>query len=148
MNLNRILCPIDFSEYNHSANAYASTLASTTGARIIYLHAFLPDHFENPPAHFDAEKTEKQLTQKMEEFIKPDAEEIACSYVVENGLPAERIVAYANSNNVDLIVIGTHGRTGLRRLLMGSVAEAVVRRAECPVLAIKAEANAPAVSAG
>ena len=51
---------------------------------------------------------------------------------------ADRIVEYAANNDVDLIIMGTHGRTGLRRVLMGSVAESVVRHAECPVLALKA----------
>lgn len=143
MNLQNILCPIDFSEYNLAANLYASTLAGSTGARMIYLHAYLPDAYEPPTGSFDATKFEKELVEKMEQFIKPVGDGIAVSYVVEFGLPTERIVNYAHENSVDLIVVGTHGRTGLRRVLMGSVAEAVVRNARCPVLAIKVEANVP-----
>ena len=143
MNIQTILCPVDFSEYNLAANKYASTLARSTGGRIIYIHAFLPDPYETPPVYFDAAKTEQELGEKREQFIKPVDSGIAVSYVVEFGLPTERIVHYANENDVDLIVVGTHGRTGLRRVLMGSVAEAVVRNANCPVLAIKAEASVP-----
>ena len=143
MNINRILCPIDFSEFNSAANEYASMLAQSTGARIIYLHAYVPDVYETPPAYFDAAKETRDLTRKMEEFVKPVGGGVASSYVIEFGLPTDRIVHYANENEIDLIVMGTHGRTGLRRVLMGSVAEAVVRKANCPVLALKSDTKVP-----
>lgn len=139
MNIKRILCPIDFSEFNQPANEYASMLARSTGARIIYLHAYIADPHATPPEFFEAEKTEAQLRKKLEEFVTPVGGGVASSYIVDYGLAAERIVNYANNYDVDLIVIGTHGRTGLSRIFMGSVAEAVVRNADCPVLAIKAD---------
>ena len=144
MNIKRILCPIDFSEFNHAANEYASMLAESTGAQIIYMFTFLPDVYQIPPAFFDADKIEKEHIEQMKEFIKPTNPEVEASYVLEFGVAAEQIVNYANENNIDLVVMGTHGRTGLRRALMGSVAEAVVRRAECPVLAIKSDNKVPA----
>lgn len=141
MNIKRILCPVDFSEYNHAANDYASMLAKSSGARIIYLHAFLPDVNAALPAHFDSEKELKQMRRELEDFIKPAQDQIVAAYIIEWGRATEAIVQYADENDIDLIVMGTHGRTGLSRMLMGSVAEAVVRKAECPVLAIKADAN-------
>ena len=74
--------------------------------------------------------------------IQPTEEGVAASWEIDFGPPAKRIVEFANSNDVDLIVIGTHGRSGLGRVLMGSVAEAVVRKAKCPVLAIKPRSDA------
>ncbi len=139
MNLKRILCPIDFSPDNKAANEYASMLADSTGAKIIYLHTFLPDVTYGSPALFDSKKEEKRLLAKLEEEFKPALKNIVGSYVVEFGTPADRITHFANENKIDLIVMGTHGRTGLRRVIMGSVAEAVIRRAECPVLAIKSD---------
>lgn len=114
-------------------------LAKSTGARIIYLHTYLPEVLYGSPALFDAEKEERQLLRKMEEEFQPTVKGVSASFAVEFGTPADRIIHYAKEYDVDLIVIGTHGRTGLKRIVMGSVAEAVVRRAECPVLAIKTE---------
>lgn len=143
MNLKRILCPIDFSVYNEAANAYASTLAASTGAEMIYLHSWLPDVYETPPAFFDSEKEIKRVTAKMKEFIKPTFGKVEASWEVAIGSASDQIVEYAKENNIDLIVIGTHGRTGVKRFVMGSVAEAVVRKAECPVLAIKSQYKVP-----
>ena len=141
MNIKRLLCPIDFSEFNRSANEYASMLAKSTGAKIVYFHAYLPDVYETPPAYFDAEKETSRLLKKLKEFIQPAHEDIDAQYVVEPGTATSAIVQYAAENNVDLIVMSTHGRTGFSRLIMGSVAEAVVRKADCPVLALKAAAE-------
>ena len=141
MEIETILCPVDFSEFNLAANAYASTLAAATGARIIYLHTFLTD-VHDVPSHFDAAQTRAELLVKMKEFVRPEnLPKVEASYVVEFGLPAEGIINYAAKHDVDLIVMGTHGRSGVLRLLMGSVAESVVRRAGCPVLAIKTKAD-------
>ena len=141
MNIKRILVPVDFSEYNSTANEYASMLAKSTDARIVYFHAFLPDVIYGNPGLFDSAAEERRLLKQMEETFKPTVKEVVASYVVEFGTPADRIVDFANENEIDLIVMGTHGRTGLKRVVMGSVAESVVRRAECPVLAIKADAK-------
>ena len=139
MNIKRILCPVDFSEFNRPANEYASMLAKSTGARMIYLHIYLPEIAFSNPEFFDAESEEKRLLAKLEEEFSPCVPGIDASYVVEFGTPTEGIVNYANNNEIDLVVLGTHGRTGLLRVVMGSVAEAVVRKTDCPVLAIKAD---------
>jgi universal stress protein A len=142
MVIKKILCPIDFSDYNKSANAYASMLAKSMGAEMVYLHVCLPDVPFGSYAYVDPEQEEK-LDLKQLKTIQPTVEGVKVSHVVEYGLPTDRIVEYANANDIDLIVMGTHGRTGLGRLLMGSVAEAVVRKAECPVLALKSTVSIP-----
>lgn len=143
MNIKQILCPIDFSEFNESANEHASALAKANGARIVYLHVAQPEIPYASYAYINVEDEEKEAMRMLHE-LKPTVEGVEASYAVEFGVPAEQIVQYANENDIDMIVVGTHGRTGLRRVLMGSVAEAVVRKAECPVLAFKARTNVPA----
>ena len=137
MKIDRILCPIDHSEFNQVANEYASTLAEATGARIVYLHVSTPDVPYGAHAYFDPETEEQQELQRLREF-KPTKPNVEASYVIEFGSPIDRIVEYANENKIDLIVMATHGRTGILRVVMGSVAEAIIRKAECPVLALKA----------
>jgi universal stress protein A len=143
MNIKRILCPVDFSVFNKAANEYACKLAESTGAEIVYLHSWIPNVMEQPPIYFEADKEEARLQKQVEEFIEPTSESIHASWVIEFGSPRDRIVEYASKHNIDLIVMGTHGRTGLRRIVMGSVAEAVVRRASCPVIAVKSENKVP-----
>ena len=142
MNIKRILCPVDFSEYNHRANEYACLVAKSTGAVITYLHAFTPEAYETPPAHYQLDEKVKQLTSDLEDFIQPNDSQIASNYVVEAGLPADRIVHYSNEYEFDLIVMATHGRSGIERVFMGSVASSVIRKAKCPVMAVKAETAA------
>jgi universal stress protein A len=142
MDLKNILCPIDFSNFNQAANKYASMLADSSGAKITYLHVSLPDVAYGTYVYVDMNEQEARDRKRLEE-IKPTIDGIEAFYAVEFGSPSDRIVEYAKENGVDLIVMGTHGRTGLGRVIMGSVAEAVVRRAECPVLALKSDSKVP-----
>lgn len=140
MNINQILCPVDFSDFNQAANEYASVLAKSSGARITYLHIALPDVTYGAYGYIDIE-AEKARDQKRLEEIRPTIDGVESTYAIGFGTPATAIVEFADENDIDLIVIGTHGRTGLRRVVMGSVAEAVVRKAQCPVLAIKSASS-------
>lgn len=136
MNVKKILCPVDFSESSEAALAYASSLAKESGAElhIVYVYEETIAYTEGlgsyvPPADLGPDK-ERLLA------IQPTCEvPVQHKFIV--GHPADTLVDYAADNEIGLIVMGTHGRTGLSRLLMGSVAEAVVRRATCPVLTIK-----------
>jgi nucleotide-binding universal stress UspA family protein len=138
MKMNRILCPIDFSAHSDAALAYASTLAKEASAKLLLVYV---DDSQVPydagfagyvPPPDETELIEKQLTETV-----PTAPGVECEHHLLFGYPADAIVEFAKTHQVDLIVMGTHGRTGVARLLMGSVAEAVVRRAECPVLILK-----------
>ena len=141
MKIQTILCPIDFSEFNHEANEYASMLAHSTGASISYLHVYRPDPYTNPPAFFDAEEVEKEQLDLLSQFISPTKNNVAFSYSVRFGTTAKQILRFTTQNDIDLIVMSTHGRTGFRRLMMGSVTEAIVRNAGCPVIAIKSKSK-------
>jgi nucleotide-binding universal stress UspA family protein len=140
MDFERILCPIDFSDFNDTANQYASVLAEASGAKIIYLHVAPADAFltsDDPSTETDEESKLLEQLQSM----RPTTDGITAEYVVKYGSPNNVIADYANDNQIDLIVLGTHGRTGFRRVIMGSIAESVVRNADCPVLAIKTTAD-------
>lgn len=138
MHANQILCPIDFSEYSEAAVGTASVLAGQDGGSVIFLHVVEPvtsfgsGHSPYAMPTFDT----MEVTSQLEEF-KPTLEDVACEHILVKGDPADQIVRVAEQKKVDLIVLGTHGRTGLTRMLMGSVAERVVQRAKVPVLAIK-----------
>ena len=139
MEISRILCPMDFSDSGDAINQYASMLASTTGASLTYLHVTVPDLNVDTYAILPVTLVEVQQEHDRRKLkqIKPTVEGIQFQHVVEYGFPKDVIVKYAIDHDIDLIVLGTHGRTGLNRLLMGSVAEGVVRNAKCPVMAIK-----------
>jgi nucleotide-binding universal stress UspA family protein len=82
------------------------------------------------------EPTQEQLWQMLRQVI-PSAPEVEYEHRLLFGHPAQEIVSFADTEHVDLIVIGTHGRTGLFRMIMGSTAESVVRHANCPVATFK-----------
>lgn len=138
-----ILCPVDFSEGGNAAIAYATSLAKEYEAvlHLVHVHeeafAYVDGGFVGtpvPPA--DVEPIRAQL-----EAVEPDKDvTFLRKFII--GRPSDELVNYAKEEDIDLVVMGTHGRTGLSRLLMGSVAEAVVRKAQCPVLTIKQPENA------
>jgi nucleotide-binding universal stress UspA family protein len=134
INIQRILYPTDFSSYSNQAYFHAVALAENHGARLtvlfVYAPGFTPEVGGSPRA--DREYWQHQLEQ-----IRPVDARIPVHHVFLEGDPATAIVRYAADAGTDLIVMGTHGRTGLERLLMGSVAEKVMREAPCSVLVVK-----------
>ena len=130
----RILFPTDFSEASQAAFDHAVSLARDTGATLLIAHV------EEPPLPYGEaimalpERVDEELRQQLE-CIVPDA--VPCEHRLLIGDPAGEIVRLAELEHVDLIVMGTHGRTGLSRLILGSVAEAVVRRAACAVYTVR-----------
>jgi nucleotide-binding universal stress UspA family protein len=152
LSLRNILVPTDFSEQALAAYHLASALARDHRAGLTVLHVretpVVPfaEFGSVPPVDLPPRTV---VLEKMAEFEPPD-DSTSVEYLVADGVPAEEIVKAATDRGCDLIVMGTHGRTGLGRLLMGSVAELVVRRATCPVLTLKhplaaAEAEATAM---
>lgn len=139
----RILVPTDFSGVSDAARTYAAVLAEAFGATLHLLHvvpdptamgwgvdaAYLPQMLER--IERDArEQLEKSLTSG--ERGKPQTH-----VAVETGAPAATIVAYAESHDIDLIVMGTHGRGTLERMWVGSVTQGVLHRAQCPVVTVR-----------
>ena len=141
MKANKILCPVDFSENSKHALEIAGSLARESGGTVLIVHV---EPFPSAagemyyglgvPAH-------DGLRKALRAVLPPDSE-VRYEHKLLHGDAASRIVDLAKTENVDLIVMGTHGRTGLKRLLMGSVAEVVVRRAPCPVLTVGTPAAA------
>jgi universal stress protein A len=137
--LKRILVPTDFSETSEAALRYGVELARAFGSQIYLLH--VPEHpgeaaeADYPIGLFEAMQSAARdrlghvLTEREMRELRPEC-------AMRLGKPSEEIVQHAAEHEIDLIVMGTHGREGLVRALMGSVAETVVRRARCPVLTV------------
>lgn len=142
LSLKTILHPTDFSAYSRHAFRVACSLACAHGARLILLHVAppLPVYYgEGVSIPMLAEISEEGVQDAMRNFVAadPDFAKLTSAIRLERGDPATEILCVARETACDLIVMGTHGRTGLRRLLMGSVAEEVVRKAPCPVVTVK-----------
>lgn len=143
--LERILVPTDFSEFSTNALKYGCELANRFGSSLHLMHsveefqAFTPESgMLLAPDYLEQlnEAAERELQNLPEPDWFPGGEEQIVRSV-RRGTPFLEIVRYAKEFDIDLIVIGTHGRTGLTHALMGSVAEKVVRKAPCPVLAVR-----------
>lgn len=132
--INRILCPVDFSETSTAAFRYADNLAAWANAEIILLHAF-----SDPVSYDDAGQWKPADPAVHEQLgqLKSNHANVVLTPFTHAGLPDEVICWAAEHEGCDLIVMGTHGRTGLKHLLFGSTAEAVLRNARCPVLTIR-----------
>ena len=136
--IHTILHPTDFSERSAAAFRVACALARDYNARLFVLHAdYLPVALYGdvvaPPRPDDYEE---RLREQLH-LLRPADPDIRVEYFLNEGEPVSEILGVAEEVNADLIVMGTHGRTGLGRLLMGSVAEQVMRRANCPVLTVR-----------
>jgi nucleotide-binding universal stress UspA family protein len=145
--IKKILYSTDFSSYSNQAYFHAIALASTHGASLTVLFVYSPDSAITPGSHGD-EVADRRYWQEQLEQIRPVDPHIAVSHVLLQGDPATEIVRYSRDAAVDLIVMGTHGRTGLERLLMGSVAEKVLRDAACSVLVVKLPRGIPVTERG
>lgn len=144
----KILFPTDFSPASDAALPHASALARGADATLIILHVEEPAlAYGSGELFYDMPEINTAGLEKLLNKIHPTHPEVPVLRRIEVGDPASEIVRVANQENVDMIVMGTHGRTGLSRLLMGSVAELVVRRARCPVLTVRQPESEPAEKA-
>lgn len=133
-----ILHPTDFSNRSKPAFDVACSLARDHAARLVVLHVI--DTVDSLSAALSAAERQQRVEHECEvklHKLRPDDESIVVEYRQAAGDPADIIPAIATEYPNGLIVMGTHGRTGLTRALMGSIAEAVVRHATCPVLTVK-----------
>jgi nucleotide-binding universal stress UspA family protein len=144
-----ILCPVDFSEFSVNAYEYARSLAWHNKATLILQHVLYPFHeaFAGYGSGTDSyEKISRQLRdetqKKLQQFALLHARhEIRPECVVQDGSMTDLILSLAEARRVDLIVMGTHGLRGIDRLMLGSVTERILRRARCPVLAVRKPAH-------
>ncbi len=139
-----ILCPIDFSEFSVRAYQHALSLAEHYRAKLVAQHVV--ELWRYPYADYaaslgDYERFSQALReggkQQLEEFVKNHThDEIQPELVVHQGIAPDSILSFAQAEKTDVIVMGTHGRRGFDRLMLGSVTDRVMRRAPCPVLTV------------
>jgi nucleotide-binding universal stress UspA family protein len=143
--LNRILVPTDFSDYSKPALRYGCEFARRFGAELHLLNS-VEDVYPMVPESgmllVPPEEYLSGLKQTAERRLAaiPEAKLVQGIPIVRHvavGTPFVEIVRYAKGYEIDLIILGTHGRTGISHMLMGSVAERVVRKAPCPVLTVR-----------
>ncbi len=154
MNFQKIVVATDFSEVSLTALEVAYDLAFQ-GSHILYLvHVMEPYLVTGDPTamlHPSVEKTYQEARDRLEHLIPEEwiDEEKEQALVVKSSIltassPAQAITRFAQGKKADLIIVGTHGRKGLTRMLMGSTAESLLRRSPCPVLVVKHKAVATA----
>jgi nucleotide-binding universal stress UspA family protein len=140
--LKKILCPIDFSNDSLTALDYAADFARQNEGQLLLLHVVdnpLADQYGPSGQNFYAE-VEHALAKSKEMLMhaaQTHAGGVASESIVKRGNPYEEIIDLAKAQQADLIVMSTHGRTGPQRLVIGSVAEKVVRTAPCPVFTVR-----------
>ncbi len=143
INVERILVPVDFSDHAEPVIEWATHLAQEHAAEILLLHAYhLPVEFQQlegaylPQDFWESVKSEAEQNLEQYAVAIRDAG-IPVKVLVHEGYPATVIEDEAVEQRADLIVIGTHGLSGLKHMLLGSIAERVVQKAPCPVLTVK-----------
>jgi len=145
MNAPKILYPTDFSTTGQTALEMATSLARDRGATLVIMHV------EEPPMaygggelYYGIDEPDRNELKRMLAEVVPTDPAVPREHRMMIGSPATAIIEMAEREEVELIVMATHGRTGLLRVLMGSVAEEVVRKAKCPVLTVKPATVTPA----
>lgn len=147
--LKKILCPYDFSENSQEALQYAIHLMLKDDDATLYLvHVVDSRVFDYSGPLYEPElplmnvaldqSTREQLEKKLSAEV-PEEIQDRVETIILFGVPFLEIIVAAKDKDIDLIVIGTHGRTGIAHMLIGSVAEKVVRKAPCPVLTVKSK---------
>jgi len=143
MDIKKILVPVDFSDYSKKALVYAVDFAKTVNAKLYLIYVIEPQIY---PADFTmgqviptinpdlSEASEKELLRFADEVI---GDQIPYETISKMGQPFYEIIETASEIDSDLIIIATHGHTGVEHLLFGSTAEKVVRKAPCPVLTLR-----------
>jgi len=153
--LQGILCPIDFSEYSRHALEHATTLARwyESTVHVLYVHPIVPVAASAPgaplyPPFMTTARDRDEVLESMRCFAgsRPD-DEVPMTFEVIEGSAAPVILTRAHERSSDLIVMGTHGRSGFERLVLGSITEKVLRKASCPVLSVPPRVHAVAHTA-
>ena len=134
--IKKIICPVDFSELSRKSLQYANEFARLSNGQV-----FLVGVIENDPTITYSKGLEKERAEEEQKLLALIEEEnmagIVADYVIYEGFPEECILDYAKQQEADVIIMGSHGRRGLKRMILGSVAEHVIRRSPCPVLIVK-----------
>ncbi len=140
--IHKILVATDFSEHGAKAVRYGTELAYNFQAELHLLHVVQPTPAMYEEGFYFPSNTEEQIESaaiKQLDEVKIDRENVSVVRRVARGTPFLEIVRYAKENVVDLVIVGTHGRGAIAHMLLGSVADRVVRKAPCPVLVVRDE---------
>lgn len=139
--IKKVVVPVDFSEPSMKALQYAIAVAKEFEAELILIHAIQPIPVvpDLPAATPELEEQLKKEATNSLTKLSEGIKDVPCRQIVCVGQPARQIVAEAKQQQADLIIVATHGRTGLAHFFLGSVAEQVVRLAACPVLVVRQE---------
>jgi universal stress protein A len=143
VNLKRILVPVDFSAQSRKAMQYALSFAKQFNAEILLLHVIEMTPLPAPPLTVVQDETtqasvHENAARELAEWRDEISSQVAAKASVRNGIsPHAEILDAATEGNIDLIILGTQGLTGLAHLLIGSTAERVVRHAPCPVMVVR-----------
>jgi nucleotide-binding universal stress UspA family protein len=143
--IRRILHPSDFSRASGAAFTKAVEMAKTNGAELLVVHVLTPvipmvgDGYVSPKVYEEIEATSRAQAQAQLDRLLAKARKagVRVKSLLMEGVPHEQITRAARSKQADLVVIGTHGRTGLAKFFLGSVAGRVVSTASCPVLTVR-----------
>lgn len=143
ISIKNILCPVDYSVYSEMALKYAIEFAEKYRARLYLIHVLDIRVYDiNEPDLYNVnivdEETIAKLRERLLRCVTEDTKgKIPVEAIIIQGVPFAEIIRVSKELKIDLIVLGTHGRTGISHAIMGSVAEKVVRKAPCPVLTIR-----------
>ena len=142
ISLKKILCPINHSDCSKEALKYAVSLAMKDEAKLLLLHVIdirsFNEGLDAMSTQIPNEETLEQLRAKLLDCIPEEIrDDMDVEATVIQGIPFAEIISTAKKKEIDMIVIGSHGRTGLKHMMMGSVSEKVVRKAPCPVLTVR-----------
>ena len=146
MPIKRILVPLDFSSDSLNALAYAADFAKTFGAKLLLLYVVEPIYYATPTDMYAVNanvatllEEQRRLGEQQLARIGTDLRKKGLSFrvMIKTGAPSQVITETAKGQRADMIIMATHGRTGLAHMFMGSVAEKVVRTASCPVLTVR-----------
>ena len=147
MRLKKILAPTDLSELSLPAVRYALELGLEQNAEVMIYHVLSEDGdlFGKDSRLNPASALLPRQKELLHDFIKENFadmfDKVKIAQVVDAGIPYNKIVAAAAEGNADLIIMSTHGRTGIKQVMLGSVTAQVVAHADCPVLSIRPKAN-------
>ncbi len=139
----KIMCPLDFSEFTDEIVEYAVNIAGKYGSELHLLHVIPSLNYYTPYESFLTPENLIALESSIETEVGKDFDKVMkkidmpAKKIIKSGAPFVEIIEYVKAESIGLIVMGTHGRSGIEHILIGSVAEKVVRKSPCPVLTVR-----------
>ncbi len=145
---NKILCPVDFSEFTDEILVYAVNIANRFNSELHLIHVIPNLNYFTPYESFLTPENLVAIERNIEGEVGKDFDKITKKLnlpfkrIVKTGVTFVEIIDYIKQQEIDLVVMGTHGRSGIEHILIGSVAEKVVRKSPCPVLTVRPKGKA------